>query len=300
MIFMVWFFASLLFSFFNSVTMLINQRFKLEGHLISGLRGVGVGIVSLPFLWVVEIPRGGVFWALIMLEAAISTFFNARLYESSSKFGAGATSIISVLSVAFGVALWWAVDVDGFLALLGDAGVFAGVMAALVAVSGGFWLIARSYVVAKNGAMSYMMPAVVALAAMMATRKEIMEHAEFWTAIAVYCAVSIGISGVVNLSVFAVRSGCAKFCEVLGSRRTWKAGALMASASLVTIFCGNWAAFYSPNPAYVSAITLLSPLWIMGIDRLAGRREKAPVWGMIVMLLGLLALVFFGNAPLHT
>ena len=45
--------------------MLINQRFKLEGHLISGLRGVGV-------------------------------------------------------------ALWWAVDVDGFLALLGDAGVFAG------------------------------------------------------------------------------------------------------------------------------------------------------------------------------
>lgn len=126
-----------------------------------------------------------------------------------------------------GVALWWAVDVDGFLALLGDAGVFAGVMAALVAVSGGFWLIARSYVVAKNGAMSYMMPAVVALAAMMATRKEIMEHAEFWAAIAVYCAVSIGISGVVNLSVFAVRSGCAKFCEVLGSRRTWKAGALM-------------------------------------------------------------------------
>lgn len=86
---MVWFFASLLFSFFNSVTMLINQRFKLEGHLISGLRGVGVGIVSLPFLWIVEIPRGGVFWALIMLEAAISTFFNVRLYESSSKFGAG-------------------------------------------------------------------------------------------------------------------------------------------------------------------------------------------------------------------
>lgn len=40
MIFMVWFFESLLFSFFNSVTMLINQRFKLEGHLISGLRGV--------------------------------------------------------------------------------------------------------------------------------------------------------------------------------------------------------------------------------------------------------------------
>lgn len=74
----------------------------------------------------------------------------------------------------------------------------------------------------------------------------------------------------------------------------------MASASLVTIFCGNWAAFYSPNPAYVSAITLLSPLWIMGIDRLAGRREKVPVWGMVVMLLGLLALVFFGNAPLHT
>ena len=42
---MVWFVAGLLFALFNAGTMLVNQKYKLDGSLISGMRGVGVALI---------------------------------------------------------------------------------------------------------------------------------------------------------------------------------------------------------------------------------------------------------------
>lgn len=86
---MSWIVAGLLFSFFSSLTMLINQKYKLDGHLISGLRGIFVGLLFCAAIPFVVFPKSGIFWALITIQVALSTFYNARFYESAARYGAG-------------------------------------------------------------------------------------------------------------------------------------------------------------------------------------------------------------------
>ena len=69
--------------------MIINQRYRLDGHLISGMRGVGVGILFFPAVFFVEFPKSPWFWALVILEAFISTFYNARIYAAAAMYVRG-------------------------------------------------------------------------------------------------------------------------------------------------------------------------------------------------------------------
>ena len=135
---MPWFFFGLAFAFLNAMTMLINQKYRLDGRLISGMRGIGVAILYFPAIFFVSAPSSGVFWLLIILEGAISTFFNARLYASAAKYGAGSTSRMNVLAIAFGMVFWWIIDWRRFISLAEDPIVFVGIMAALALTGAGF------------------------------------------------------------------------------------------------------------------------------------------------------------------
>lgn len=96
---MLWLAAGILFAVFNAGTMLVSQKYKIEGVLMSGLRGVGVAAIYSPAAFFVPFPESPEFWALIVLEGVLSSFFNPRLYASVARFGAGTTSRISMLAV---------------------------------------------------------------------------------------------------------------------------------------------------------------------------------------------------------
>lgn len=183
---MIWFTAGLAFAFFGAITMLINQKYKLDGQLISGMRGVGVAALYLPALFFLTPPTNKTFWMLIVAEGLISTFYNARLYESSGRYGASSTSLINVLSIAIGMVFWWILYENRFLSLINTPAAFTGIVVSLFLVGGGFFFMTANSL--KKGEIAYMMPAVIAVAIMMIVRKEIMMHADFMSAMAYYCA----------------------------------------------------------------------------------------------------------------
>ena len=224
---MPWFFFGLAFAFLNAMTMLINQKYRLDGRLISGMRGIGVAILYFPAIFFVSAPSSGVFWLLIILEGAISTFFNARLYASAAKYGAGSTSRMNVLAIAFGMVSWWIIDWRRFISLAEDPIVFVGIMAALALTGAGFLAMSKGGF--KKGEISYMMPAVVVLAAMMINRKELMSHADLLSASVFYCEVSILFSGVANLGLYAHGNGSANLLRELSKSSVVKAGIIMAA-----------------------------------------------------------------------
>lgn len=78
--------AGILFAVFNAGTMLVSQKYKIEGVLMSGLRGVGVAAIYSPAAFFVPFPKSPEFWALIVLEGVLSSFFNSRLYASAARF----------------------------------------------------------------------------------------------------------------------------------------------------------------------------------------------------------------------
>ena len=76
---MLWLATGILFAVFNAGTMLVSQKYKIEGVLMSGLRGVGVAAIYSPAAFFVPFPKSPEFWALIVLEGVLSSFFNSRL-----------------------------------------------------------------------------------------------------------------------------------------------------------------------------------------------------------------------------
>lgn len=295
---MLWIIAGLMFSFFAAITMLINQKFQIDGHLISGMRGILVGVIfwfAVPF---VSFSTNWLFWTLILFEAAISTFYNARLYESAARYGAGSTSRISVLAIAFGVVFWWIIDYKRFFALLENPFILSGILISLCVVCVGFYFMALRGSQSKPGELKYLMPAVIVSAVMLINRKEIMENADFFTAAVYYCSVSIFLSGFSNLSIYAFKSGITKLKKDFSNRKILLAGVLMAGASSITILCGNTSTLFSPNPAFVNALTLTTPIWVLAFDKFIGKNSRIAWGGTIVMLIGLLALIYFANLPL--
>ena len=224
------------------------------------------------------------FWALVILEAFISTFYNARIYAAAAMYGAGSASRINVLFIAFGLVFWWILDYRQFLRLWANPVEFFGVLAALALVGWGFYLMHKSSSASRHGELAFMMPAVVVLAAMMINRKEIMEHAEFFSAF---------LSGVSNLVIFGVRNGFEGLKEKLCKIKVAEAGIFMALASSGTIFFGNMSSLHVPDPAYISALTLTTPIWVMAINKFFGIRDAVSPSAVLIMFLGLGALIYF-------
>lgn len=74
---------------------------KIQDRGRSDVRTEGIGVAAIysPAAFFVPFPKSPEFWALIVLEGVLSSFFNSRLYASAARFGAGTTSRISMLAV---------------------------------------------------------------------------------------------------------------------------------------------------------------------------------------------------------
>ena len=232
---MLWLAAGILFAVFNAGTMLVSQKYKIEGVLMSGLRGVGVAAIYSPAAFFLPFPKSPEFWALIVFEGMLSSFFNSRLYASAARFGAGTTSRISMLAVPIGVVMWWIIMPKRFFELEGAPVVFAGLAVSMAAIC---------------------------------------------------------------LSFYKMNGGGAKLIGALSSKRIITAGILMSAVSSATIFFGNLSALYVPNPAYLSALSLTAPLWIMLADKLLGVPDKVDSRWLAAMLLSIGALIFFAQIPI--
>ena len=232
---MLWLAAGILFAVFNAGTMLVSQKYKIEGVLMSGLRGVGVAAIYSPAAFFVPFPKSPEFWALIVFEGMLSSFFNSRLYASAARFGAGTTSRISMLAVPIGVVMWWIIMPKRFFELEGAPVVFAGLAVSMAAICLSFYKM-NSGGGAMRSQLAFLTPAVLVLAVMMIVRKEAMEAVAFESAAVYYPLCAIFLSGAINLTVFAVHGGGAKLIGALSSKRIITAGILMSAVSSATIF----------------------------------------------------------------
>lgn len=241
-----------------------------------------------PFILVVDCCGGAAFGV-----------FSSRLYSASAKFGAGATSRISMLAVPFGLVFWWIIDFAGFVELVKTPSVLLGILASVAAICFSFKKMSAGG--GGSGAQtSYLLPAVAVLAVMMIVRKEAMAEADFASAAVYYPLCAIFISASINLGVYAYSNGAGMLAAQLRTHHVLAGGISMAVVSSLTIFTGNLASLYVPDPAYLSALTLTSPLWIMLYNACFGIRDVVEKRWVIAMLLSLCALMFFAQMPLSS
>ena len=144
----------------------------------------------------------------------------------------------------------------------------------------------------------YMAPVILALAFMSIITKDISIHgSSTWAAMIYYLSVSTFVSGCYN-TFFYIRREKVKakdFFKNVFSPVAIRAGLYLISFSAALITAKNLALRIAPNPGYVTALLLTSPLFVMAFNKYNKIQDTASVKAGIFMIFFLIAMMILVN-----
>lgn len=293
---MFWFVYAILFAFFDAGTLTVNQRYRVDGYMLAAWRGFGVSLCALPFLFFVNLPIEWSFWLRAAMQGIFTGFLTSRLYNSVALFGAGATSRILVLSIVISALMWWGLHPEDFTALARNPALLIGIIASLAAAIYGY--LRMSDHARSQGIVGYMALAVIVAAIISVNRKSLMALDGFLAGNTIYFLVSMFVSGVYNSLAYFIKTKCSirEFFAVATEIRSVKSGGIIALLSALSLFFCDYALSEAPNPAYVNAITLSSPLWVLVYNRFTGYKNNFRKSGLAIMLISTAILIALSEA----
>lgn len=254
-----WFVVAVVCSLLNGCFVYTNQIFKLPGSVFMIFRGLGQFFCLLAF-WGLFRPIGEpAFYVLCILQGFIIAFNDYRVFRSTKAFGAEVTSSLQPLSIGLIFVLWLAVNPSDLRAMLARPYYFAAAVLCLSGIT--FSILKMKTAKASSRAMRYLLPCLFLLSINDVINKEAMAAgaSDLFSAIYFYCLITAFISGTANLFVFKKKH---ELSELLTRQYIFKAVIIVFLVTLCMI-SKNYAMYLAPNPAYVSAVIYLYPLWII-------------------------------------
>lgn len=294
---MLWVINGLIYGFFTAIYLLFNQHYKINGYVLGIWRGFGIFLLFLPFLFFYPIPRDWHYWLLLITQGLCIGIYDSHVFFASAKFGAGPTSrfmAVTVLLTTFG---WWMLTPDKFLQLLQQGNLVITLLLVLSGFSFCYWQMLESRV--SRAAALYTLPAVLALAAMSIITKYIAVQAHsLGQGLTYYLTVSTFVSGLYNLVLYKRALGTKpKMWTALVVGKIRKAGFLLVAFSSLLIIAKTMALRIAPNPGYVTALLLISPVFVYALNRNYKISDTISLKAGFAMIffLALLVLVVNGN-----
>lgn len=254
-----WFIVAFLCSLLNAVFVYTNQVFKLSGPLFMVFRGIGQFLVLLPFFTFFHPVDNVLFYILCLIQGCIIAFNDYRLFRSAKAFGAEVTSSLQPLSIGLIFMFWLMVNPTDLIKMLNAPLHLILVIACLCGIS--VSILKMKCTKASSRAMKYLLPCLFLLSVNDVINKEAMMlgATDLLSAIYFYCFITAFVSGGLNLYVYLKKH---QFKELLNPQYHQKA-VIIVFLVTVAMITKNYAMYLSPNPAYVSAIIFLYPLWIV-------------------------------------
>ena len=293
---MVWIINGLLYGFFTALYTLVNQKYKLNGYLLGIWRGFGIAVFFIPFIPLFPVPHSMYYWTLLITQGLLIGFYDSHLFFASAKYGAGPTSRVMVLTTLITTVLWWLITPHEFIKLFDNGTVFITLILILFGFTLSYWQMLKSPV--NKEIIIYMAPVILALAFMSIITKDISIHgSSTWAAMIYYLSVSTFVSGCYN-TFFYIRREKVKakdFFKNVFSPVAIRAGLYLISFSAALITAKNLALRIAPNPGYVTALLLTSPLFVMVFNKYNKIQDTASVKAGIFMIFFLIAMMILVN-----
>ncbi len=293
---MVWIINGLLYGFFTALYTLVNQKYKLNGYLLGIWRGFGIAVFFIPFMPLFPVPHSMYYWTLLITQGLLIGFYDSHLFFASAKYGAGPTSRVMVLTTLITTVLWWLITPHEFIKLFDNGTVFITLILILFGFTLSYWQMLKSPV--NKEIIIYMAPVILALAFMSIITKDISTHgSSTWAAMIYYLSVSTFVSGCYN-TFFYIRREKVKakdFFKNVFSPAAVRAGLYLISFSAALITAKNLALRIAPNPGYVTALLLTSPLFVMAFNKYNKIQDTASAKAGIFMIFFLIAMIILVN-----
>lgn len=254
-----WFIVAIFCSLLTAIFLYTNQVFKLAGPLFMVLRGLGQFLALLPFVMFFHPIHNITFYILCIIQGCIIAFNDYRLFRSAKAFGAEVTSSLQPLSIGLIFVLWLAVNPADLAMMLDNPLHLALISACLLGIT--FSILKMKSAKTSSRAMKYLLPCLCLLSINDVINKEAMMHGgkDLVSAIYFYCLITAFVSGGVNLFIYLKKHNLS---ELFNPHYYGEAVVIILLVTL-SMICKNYAMYLSPNPAYVSAIIFLYPLWIV-------------------------------------
>ncbi len=265
---MVWIINGLIYGFFMALYTLVNQEYKINGYLMGIWRGFGISLVFTPFLYLLPVPTNAYYWLLLVAQGWMMGFYDSHLFFASANYGAGPTSRVMALTALVTTVLWWVITPSEFLQLFEDGTVFLTLILVLFGFTISYWYMIKDQV--SKAVLDYMIPVIFAFSGMSIITKGIAVHGNnVWVSVVYYLVVVTFISGCYNTYFYIRREkpGFVNFFKNVFAWNVVKAGVYIISFSAALITAKTLALRVAPNPGYVVALVLTSPIFVFWINK---------------------------------
>lgn len=294
---MLWVIDSLVYGFFTAIYTLFNQHYKLNGYLLGIWRGFGVSFFFMPFLYFFPVPSNLYYWFLLVFQGLLIGVYDSHLFFSSAEFGAGPTSRFMAITALVTTFIWWFLTPVQFEHLLHNGTVFISLILVLFGFTVSYWQMVQSPVSQK--VVRYMLPAVFALAGMNIATKDIAVHSQsgVWGALVYYLVVAMFVSGSYNLYFYLKiqKPSIGQFFGEVFSRQTVTPGIYLVAFSAALITAKTLALRVAPNPGYVTAMLLVSPIFVFALNRSSKIPDNVSLKAGFSMIFFLLLMILLVN-----
>ena len=265
---MLWIIDGLIYGFFTAVYTIFNQHYKLNAYLLGMWRGWGIAFCFAPFLYFLGFPSSAYYWFLLIMQGLMIAVYDSHLFFASARYGAGPTSRVMALTAMVTTLFWWFLTPESFLKLLDNGTLVITIILLLFGFTVCYWQMIKSPV--SQELVNYMIPAILSLSGKSIATREIASFGTTaWSGITYYLTIAVFVSGSVNACwyVRSVKPGFSGFFRQVFSPRMIRIGFYVVSFSAALITAKNLALRTAPNPGYVIALLLTSPLFVFGLNK---------------------------------
>ncbi len=275
-----WIFFALVAAVSQAALPLMNEYFQVRSiYLMFWMRALVLIAIS-PLIFVFTPPEDPLFYLFVFMSGCIFAYFDLVYIGLGASKGAGAVTRIEPLSVG-ATFLMWLMFAPALLGEYMSSPLRSGAILLAFAGSIYFGLRLRHCEISRDTLRQMALPIVLGALGII-LGKLAMDHSEVGSGVAYYCLVqtftafSIYVI-ILNTPILARLDPNVHLKASLFDKKLLIAGGCIALNWLIHTPSKYYAIDQVENPAYVTVITLTSPLWVLLVYKLIGRREKADI-----------------------
>ncbi len=284
-----WMFFALIGSLFQAAFIETNRIFKADARLLNFWHVVMVLVLFIPLIPYMTWPADRMFYALALMISVGMALSMQVLFALARNHNGRVSSMYMPLEVVFTYGLWFTFYPEAMDAYRGHEYLQTGVFLAFCLFSISLLLIRRSDI----GWSAFM--AVIPVAIFFALRGVFSKIALDGAGLDVI-SYSLTFTFVVYLGILPLSAALVKVnggFDRMAPFPPIKAGFVCALFALLSFVFYVIGVTQAANPAYVTMIFMMVPVWLLILHIMTGVKDDASPWAGTVMIAGAMVLIWF-------
>lgn len=246
----------------------LNRYWQLPGVKLVRWRMLIPALIVLPVALLFPPPTDPIYYLSTITSGLMVLIHDGRMYDVSAKYGAQVAFRLRPLALPAVFLLWLIIHPSSMQSFLAKPLLAAGIVACLILIMVFLMRMTRCHV--SRGALRDMIPVILTAIMFEITNKTAMDHAAFPQNTLYYVCI---VSGLPIVLLAASARDKAHFLKEMAGMA--KPGLLIGCITVFSMVTRNIAMMHTPNPAYVTAVILTAPFWIMIWMKIRGEKEEA-------------------------